>query len=81
MYRKSGNEFQEEIYKYERDVKILEYCLDAYQSLQEKFAENLVIIIGKTGAGKSTTINFLNGVDFVYSKSQDTGNIEVSEKT
>jgi energy-coupling factor transporter ATP-binding protein EcfA2 len=44
--------------------RALELIQDSYHSIEKGRDKNLVLILGETGVGKSTLINYLNGVEY-----------------
>lgn len=51
--------------KLRNDQRVLEYCIEGFENVEKELeGKQVVLFLGKTGAGKSTVVNFLNGVNF-----------------
>lgn len=68
----TDNKNQESIIKkLQNDQNILEFCIKGFELKKDELkGKNLILIIGKTGAGKSTVINYLNGANFRESSTE-----------
>lgn len=53
--------------------KMLTLSMDGVTTDNDESVDDLVLVIGGTGAGKSTIINYLSGVDFILKKDIVTG--------
>jgi GTP-binding protein EngB required for normal cell division len=59
---------------YEKLIKLLLKVKDIVQNVEDK---DIVLVIGKTGVGKSTLINYLNGGEMVFQENEETGDTYV----